>query len=677
MPCSRSLRCRRGAKTICPSSITTSARDAAEGKGPPATPSTMISRATTATSRASGTCHPTTSTFLASRREFGWGPGPPPSDLWGRSTKKNTGGIFRGFHPFTGEPLVQNAGKADRRPGWEGCESVQKDLSILTFGGPPEWREELLKACREVCEDAVRMLEERFAFSRAGKAKDGCRYVRVGLVVAMWEHASSRALDEDLHYHLQIFNLGVDDTTHVRAIDSRPLFINQKIITAYINAKLAEVLTSRFGLTIEVHGSSFRIRGVPEELVKAKSKRRQQILDWLAERGESGSEAADRAALETRPRKDTHISRAELIKRWRAENAAAGFDDAYIRNLLRHAHVKPNATADRVPQSQPQDSPGRQPPAAIVPDAVPSVSPENLPNDTPLAHVLPVTPIPEAFPPGHEAHASPASDTAPANPLPVAANPEALPPECEAHALPAPDTAPANPLPVAANPEALPPEQATHASPAPATPQANGSATDMDPLPPQPDAPPQLNATYSALPAYDPLDDSQASDADSFASPWDDPSPNPPGHSPAAFHDPVDVDPATSPIFTVRPSPTPARKSPRPSRGPVRKLIRKAIQKALRRRNHFSYFHLLLYTLYRLAAKGLDPGPVFEEVANHLARDPDIVPLGNVGHWPHFTTKQILNDESRILAAVKRLSELPGQKSRRRNSSKSSRNVPP
>jgi hypothetical protein len=35
--------------------------------------------------------------------------------------------IFRGYHPHTGEPLVQNAGSPWRCPGWDLCCSAPKD----------------------------------------------------------------------------------------------------------------------------------------------------------------------------------------------------------------------------------------------------------------------------------------------------------------------------------------------------------------------------------------------------------------------------------------------------------------------------------------------------------------------------------------------------------------------
>jgi len=103
--------------------------------------------------------------------------------------------VFRGFHPLTGEPLVQNAGKPDRCAGWEGCFTPWKDVSVLLSQLPPDARKRLEALNWRAVEDTLRLMARRFAFSRTGKASEGCEHVPVGLVLAMFEHASSRAQD--------------------------------------------------------------------------------------------------------------------------------------------------------------------------------------------------------------------------------------------------------------------------------------------------------------------------------------------------------------------------------------------------------------------------------------------------------------------------------------------------
>jgi hypothetical protein len=96
----------------------------------------------------------------------------------------------------------------------------------------PADRERLQKVVWRAAEDGLRLIQDRFAFSRVGKASEGCRYVRVGLVVPMFEHASVRPTpnhdpDPDPHIHVQPMNLGVDEEGHWRAIDPAPIYKNR------------------------------------------------------------------------------------------------------------------------------------------------------------------------------------------------------------------------------------------------------------------------------------------------------------------------------------------------------------------------------------------------------------------------------------------------------------------
>ncbi len=256
--------------------------------------------------------------------------------------------VFHGFHARTEEPLVQNAGREGRCAGFEGCLSSIKDLGVLWSQSPPKVREQIQQLNWRAAEETARFIEWYFAYSRAGKASEGCRHVPVGLVLAMWEHAASRAKDPDLHVHMQIFNVGVDKDGVTRSIDPVPIFRNQRLFTAYYRAKLAEFLRAELGIEFEVDRKGLRIRGIPRELVKQYSKRRQAILQWLADKGLSGAEAAARAALETREKKDPLVSRQELFQEWQATNAAAGFDDQYVAQLLRHGPRKPSGTIKNV-----------------------------------------------------------------------------------------------------------------------------------------------------------------------------------------------------------------------------------------------------------------------------------------------------------------------------------------
>ena len=85
----------------------------------------------------------------------------------------------------------------------------------------------------------------------------------------MFEHASSRAKDPNLHIHAQLFNLGVDKEGHVRSLEPNPIFQNQAMITRYYWAQLAAGLRAEFGVITEATKNGFTIEGVPEELIRA------------------------------------------------------------------------------------------------------------------------------------------------------------------------------------------------------------------------------------------------------------------------------------------------------------------------------------------------------------------------------------------------------------------------
>ena len=170
----------------------------------------------------------------------------------------------------------------------------------------------------------------------------GCRYIPVGVVASIFQHASSRAKDPNLHSHVVVHNVGVDSHGKSRSIHSPPVFRAKMFLGAYYRAKLAAGLRAKLGLTVERAGRSFRIKGVPKTLVDIYSKRRKEILKHMAEHGESGAIAAAKANLETREKKDFMISRRELFEQWRQINNANHFGDNAAAKLLRHGPRKPS-----------------------------------------------------------------------------------------------------------------------------------------------------------------------------------------------------------------------------------------------------------------------------------------------------------------------------------------------
>lgn len=83
------------------------------------------------------------------------------------------------------------------------------------------------------------------------------------------------------------------------------------------------------------------IAGVPDDVLRAFSTRRQEIETYLAEHDEAGPRAAQRAALLTRRRKDPTADPTSMVPAWRAKARALGFDADTIERLTGRVQPQP------------------------------------------------------------------------------------------------------------------------------------------------------------------------------------------------------------------------------------------------------------------------------------------------------------------------------------------------
>lgn len=229
--------------------------------------------------------------------------------------------LFRGFSPDD-KPLVQNAGCENRQPGWDLTFSAPKSVSVLWSQADQNTQKEIQAAHAAGVEAAINYLETSAAFSRIGKA--GSSLVEAGLVVAAFEHGSSRALDPQLHTHCLVLNVGVDKSGDTRTLLSKPLYDHKMAAGAIYRVQLATELQKRLEVPIEQKKSWFEVSHVPKELVEHFSKRRQAIEAALGSRGLESASAAAFAALATREAKELVPSREDLFSRWRGESLRIG-----------------------------------------------------------------------------------------------------------------------------------------------------------------------------------------------------------------------------------------------------------------------------------------------------------------------------------------------------------------
>jgi len=227
-------------------------------------------------------------------------------------TRRDLNQTFLG-KSLRGENLVQNAGDAKRPPCWDLTFHMPKSLSV-TIALLPQLRHRVLECDREAIKNTFEYIERNIISSRKGKA--GRLHISADPVVAVFQHSCSREKDPSFHSHCLVMNLTVDADGTTRALMSKPLYQNKMLLGALYRSELANLLQTRIGLKCRPVKTWFEIDGVPTELCKLFSKRRQAIVKKLGELGLESASAAAFATLETRPAKTLVPPRTELDRIW-------------------------------------------------------------------------------------------------------------------------------------------------------------------------------------------------------------------------------------------------------------------------------------------------------------------------------------------------------------------------
>jgi conjugative relaxase-like TrwC/TraI family protein len=226
-----------------------------------------------------------------------------------------------------------------RRAGVDGPLSAPKSVSVLWTLADSRTGDEVLAAHRAAVSGSVAYLERYAGHALRGHQGDGQRAARIGtdgLIVAAFEHHTSRADDPQLHTHLVIANLlhGADDRW--TALDTRALFRIQRTAGYLYQAVLRGQLTERLGVRWgRVRNGTAEIDGLPPALLREFSRRRRAIEDALAATGRSGVGAAQVACLTTRPAKSGRAVTALLPDWWRRAQTHLGDDvTGAVRRVL-------------------------------------------------------------------------------------------------------------------------------------------------------------------------------------------------------------------------------------------------------------------------------------------------------------------------------------------------------
>lgn len=262
--------------------------------------------------------------------------------LRGKVSKQDLHAFFHGFKP-DGTPLVQNAGDPKRTPGHDLTFSSPKSLSVYWAVASQEIRQAIQKAQLDAVTHAIRYLEQEVAISRRGKG--GYEKVPAKIVVAAFEHGTSRALDCQLHTHAIVLNIGIRSDGTTGSLESKPFYQHKMVAGAIYRAKLASLLQERLGLKTVRHGPFFEIAGVPKSLCDHFSKRREEIEKALGKQGLETASAAAAATIKTRQAKTVVPPRSELFAQWQETAARFGFTAKHTQKLLHQ--VEPDNTPQR------------------------------------------------------------------------------------------------------------------------------------------------------------------------------------------------------------------------------------------------------------------------------------------------------------------------------------------
>lgn len=237
--------------------------------------------------------------------------------------------------------------KLDHRPGWDITLSAPKSVSVMAEVAGDR---RLITAHSEAVQVAMAHVEQHMAATRIREGGQVAREATGNLVIASFQHGTSRAQDPQLHTHNVVMNATMGEDGSWRSLEPRAIYQLQKQIGAIYRQELA-VKVRELGYEIEVGKDSlFEIKGVSGEVIAAFSTRSAEIEAKLEERGTSREEASaaekQMATLDTRAAKVAG-DHATLVGEWRETASKSGFGPATRLALIEQAEARAASPSHR------------------------------------------------------------------------------------------------------------------------------------------------------------------------------------------------------------------------------------------------------------------------------------------------------------------------------------------
>ncbi|MFA3579724.1 conjugative relaxase [Acinetobacter baumannii] len=212
--------------------------------------------------------------------------------------------------------------------------SAPKSVSILA---EVYQNQDVLEAHQNAVKETLSTIEENFVQTRLSEDGQKQKVDSDNLIVALFNHNTSRALDPQTHTHAVVMNATFNDKDTWSSISNEAIYANQSVIGSIYNANLANNL-KELGLDLEVKDNkgNFEIAGFSPEVLEEFSQRRKQIIDSLSDRGidigDAPASLREQAALKTRDRKKG-FDEQELRESWKSRASELGISDKFIDDI--------------------------------------------------------------------------------------------------------------------------------------------------------------------------------------------------------------------------------------------------------------------------------------------------------------------------------------------------------
>ena len=235
--------------------------------------------------------------------------------LSGQVQQEHFARLCDGNHPVTEQRLGVRDKGSDRRVCFFGQISAPKDVSLAYMvGGDVRiagWWEEAVR-------DTLQEIEAATA-TRIRKGSREENRETGNMVAAVVTHDASRSLDPQLHSHVCIMNVTYDPSeSRWKSVQPLGYFAHQGYFREVCYNKLA-LRMQQAGYEIEkARPIGFHIRGMPPELRRQFSKRREEIEAIAETMGVKSQDGLQGIASRSRAEKQ-HVDSQTLRERWRSE----------------------------------------------------------------------------------------------------------------------------------------------------------------------------------------------------------------------------------------------------------------------------------------------------------------------------------------------------------------------